>query len=440
MKKKIISILLSSFFVVSTTVQSFAFFPVLAIPVIAPEVIGIVSTLAVGTGIAFQTADDIYDLCNGINKYDSSFFDKMKKSIEKNGSIDSKGKIHVPSDIVKSFKDFASNTFTDVKTDYVNFGDLDGSYPSDVDVSQECKTGLTPSSADFSGSMSFNNYNLKLVNVSGKPPFNGSSSIYRPGTFECQLYLDDKLIYWFTTSYLDGKRRKYNYCPVFKDGTIQVKYSMDDFGDMYLNTGLTPSDAINLPYTPGSYAPSGLDGVLNKDGSADIYTPGNLDSLVGNDVSMPNATDNVYTPGKTITYPNVANPAVDVSGSLDIPLAKDTAMEGTNEGAMEGTTEGTMEGEWSNVFPPWGEGINFKPVTQNLKFADRFPFCLPSDLKNIIEVFNVAPKAPKFTVNIVTEKIEIDLTQFNVWANIIRFFIAISFVACLIVITRRLIS
>lgn len=178
-----------------------------------------------------------------------------------------------------------------------------------------------------------------------------------------------------------------------------------------------------------------------KDG---IYLPGDVGDIVGS----PGGTvwgegDNVYAPGQDIVFPGVDNPSIDVGGTTDIPLV-DTEVACPDCGLVGDhatdcpSLDGTVDPP-SDIFPPWGGGIDFTPVTQS-SFSEKFPFSLASDVKGILEMFNVDSKAPIFKVPLVTEEVEIDLSQFTVWASIIRLFILLGFVVCLINLTRKVIG
>lgn len=69
-----------------------------------------------------------------------------------------------------------------------------------------------------------------------------------------------------------------------------------------------------------------------------------------------------------------------------------------------------------------------------------FPFCVPFDLINQIKVLNSPPKEPVFNVNLFPKwensSFTIDLTKFEIWTKILRFFIIISYTVILISKTR----
>lgn len=81
----------------------------------------------------------------------------------------------------------------------------------------------------------------------------------------------------------------------------------------------------------------------------------------------------------------------------------------------------------------------------NISLFDKFPFCIPFDLVNAVNQLNAPPEAPVFKVDFkgtIMESagsIEIDMSNFEQLAKILRFFEFFGFVAGLIVVTRNLI-
>lgn len=75
----------------------------------------------------------------------------------------------------------------------------------------------------------------------------------------------------------------------------------------------------------------------------------------------------------------------------------------------------------------------------NFNLKNKFPFSLPWDLANIIGIFDVKPKVPVFDFPLPAgNHLKIDLTQFNDWAEITRFFVLIFFIIELIFITKKI--
>jgi hypothetical protein len=77
---------------------------------------------------------------------------------------------------------------------------------------------------------------------------------------------------------------------------------------------------------------------------------------------------------------------------------------------------------------------------------NKFPFCVPYDLKNSITSLLVQPVAPSWKLNfdnryfVGGKEITIDFTQFELWAKIVRWGLLIAFNVGLIIITRKIIG
>lgn len=82
--------------------------------------------------------------------------------------------------------------------------------------------------------------------------------------------------------------------------------------------------------------------------------------------------------------------------------------------------------------------IDFSPIT-NISISDKFPFSIPWDLRDSVEMLASEGKAPKWDVPIVTETITIDMAEFEQIASIMRVFNTLLFIVALIMLTRRLI-
>lgn len=92
----------------------------------------------------------------------------------------------------------------------------------------------------------------------------------------------------------------------------------------------------------------------------------------------------------------------------------------------------------SIFIPEEFNSLDFTPL-QNIGLSDKFPFSLPWDIKNSVVALSATPEAPQFEVPIVTEIINLDFSEFESWASIIRVFTTLIFVIGLIILTRRLI-
>jgi len=93
-----------------------------------------------------------------------------------------------------------------------------------------------------------------------------------------------------------------------------------------------------------------------------------------------------------------------------------------------------------------GEGSLDFSAFNDIKLSGLFPFCIPFDLINSFKVFNVPPKEPVWTVEfsktpmVGMPDMVIDMREYNWLFSIGRFFIYISFVIGLIMITRNIIK
>lgn len=76
---------------------------------------------------------------------------------------------------------------------------------------------------------------------------------------------------------------------------------------------------------------------------------------------------------------------------------------------------------------------------------DKFPFCLPFDIYNAFNILSAEPEAPVFSIPLKMEgvfdySIEVDLSQFNDIANIVRWFLYVIFIIGLILVTNKLLG
>ena len=165
----------------------------------------------------------------------------------------------------------------------------------------------------------------------------------------------------------------------------------------------------------------------------------------------PVENDSIKVEGQEITIPNIESmpgydsalgtqSPFDVQDSPDLDPSPNPG-EGVNPNPNPGTGTGggTTGGGTLPSLPSWGSGLDFSPITQGV-FVDKFPFCLAKDVGDIISVFDVDPKAPVFKIPFVSEELTFDLTEFELWFDIMRFFILIGFIISLIVLTRGIIG
>lgn len=427
MKKKFFSIFLSGFIFFQTCINSYAN-PALVLPLlpeIAPEILVSLATVATGVGFQLNNEESIFSLgrmfVDSCKSKGKDFVKDFKKSV----AIDAKGVTHIGKEFLNDCKTFFDDTF---------------SKSSDIVGNYSCLNGvpILNSNSVITGGRKYipmvsKGFGLKIVD--GYVCKENGEKFFHNG-------------YWT------------HYDKDYKLGLTIIKTPSEcrlaliahnpnayDENDRYFATGtsmpLSELNELNKSYSvpiPNSYDWGKLKVGQNVDsGTVGMYVPGNISSLpkvkdYSDVISKPGILNPPYDLPKdrTVTIPKVSDMPIDIGKSIAIPNVGVI----TNEGSMSNTS--SMEKTW-DIFPSWGEGINFKPLTQ-INFADKFPFCLASDLKETFELFDVKSKSPIFEVPIFTEKIKIDLTEFNKLFNIIRFFIMLFFIVCIINITRRMIG
>lgn len=173
-----------------------------------------------------------------------------------------------------------------------------------------------------------------------------------------------------------------------------------------------------------------------KNDKLDVYVPGNAGSLVG-----VGSSDVVYNPSLNpslnppyelptdgvVDFPLVENPSVDIDKDSAIP----------NDGVSNPDIPSNPDVPFFPPFPSFGDSLDFSPMYLS-GITEKFPFSLPWDVGRILDKFDVSPVAPKFEFPILGESLVIDLTIFDEWANIGRFFVLIGFVVFLIFTSTRL--
>lgn len=147
-----------------------------------------------------------------------------------------------------------------------------------------------------------------------------------------------------------------------------------------------------------------------------------------------------------ITVPNeVTEPSEDVG--IDVDVSNDPNPTWDGQPITEGAPETPPVGEPGlDLSVPSEPTLNFDPLKVNIgSITNKFPFSIPWDLKRQLDVFNVQPDAPSFTLNFskfpgVNSNLTYDLSfeKFNAIANIIRWFTTILVDIGFILMIRRL--
>jgi hypothetical protein len=189
---------------------------------------------------------------------------------------------------------------------------------------------------------------------------------------------------------------------------------------------------------------------VNDKGDVGVATPAGdwVDVRPGNPVvpdvvnpDIPGAGAPVIPGVGNLAIPGVANPAVPDAGvgSPAIPGVVNPAIPGVANPAIPAIPELTET--------TTSERINWEPLRLAAGALTRkFPFSLPWDLKRQLDVFDVAPQAPKFVVDktlmvlaghTIPLKMTIDLSHFDLVAAITRWFLVIAFDVGVILSMRR---
>ena len=91
------------------------------------------------------------------------------------------------------------------------------------------------------------------------------------------------------------------------------------------------------------------------------------------------------------------------------------------------------------------------PEIDSSGLFDKFPFCIPYDIYNLFRGFSGNATPPKFSIPfrygkqadgtyLVDYNFEIDFSQYELLAQILRWYISISFTTWLVLITRKVIG
>ena len=241
------------------------------------------------------------------------------------------------------------------------------------------------------------------------------SSIYTVDGKACYLIKCDDGYYRFVTyDSAFGSESDYNYLAVTNPDTGKT---YDKFADL-TNFYSVVCEASGLDY-PATKTTDEVNG--------DVYSPGAV-PLTQNGV-----VPDVYngTSDKTLTVPkSKAGTDVDVNDYGQIRTANPADV-------ISDTT--------TIAYP---DGV---PEIDSSGLFDKFPFCIPYDIYNLFRGFSGNATPPKFSIPfrygkqadgtyLVDYNFEIDFSQYELLAQILRWYISISFTAWLVLITRKVIG
>lgn len=299
--------------------------------IISLPVLAIVSTLAVGTGIALNNIDDIYDIGRIFYDYVQSnnkiTWDVVKTTFESakviNGMISvDKNILDICKDFFDSFFDFKGNSVSSVGTlcgipvlqgvDYTNFNKYshlamslyDGTKIGNIDTARINSSGFMELGKSFVQS-------LPLSDVGGYKIFMDGKTIY------------DR-IYFF-----------------YKNGSSWQWYGSSGFSLLY--SGVIGS-YVDIPYN-GTYDWGTNVGYDVND--LPLPIPGNLGDLVGKSPSdiWSGSYDSGLVGNGDLSIPNIDNPSIGIGGSTSFPNT-DT---GVGNPSLPGVSDDINTGIWATI-------------------------------------------------------------------------------------------
>lgn len=423
LKRKIFAIFLSCFLFISSTVNSFALAP--ALVAVAPEIVSVVSTLAVASGVALTTKDDIYDVVRLVyeNTPDwSSFVDTFKRDV----SISADNVIRVGNDFLDMCKFAFDNIFLDVPKSATSISALGSLVQGSI---IDLKNYAPPFEVGFS--------NFKVVCDRGgdsgviniQIPYRDGSGFFTCAGYYTNLTLLDK--YRITSIKVQG------YKTILNIEFYMLPSQWVPNGSIYRGEYVAEKPlvglAYDLPYVPGTYDWDGQVSDKVDGGSLDVYVPGNAEDLIGvpsGDVVVGGNNPPYNLPvGGTVTVPKVENPSLPVGDNIVIP----------GDSVVDPPIDPPVD---PPIDPPVDipvVDINFKPLIDAMSnFKEKFPFSLPWDFARIFEVFNVEPKSPNFELPFYNFSFDIDFSLVDLWIRMFRYFFYICFLLGLIFITNKL--
>lgn len=204
--------------------------------------------------------------------------------------------------------------------------------------------------------------------------------------------------------------------------------SADGYQKSYINY----SSLQTYDYTYLKQILSGDQGVSTGDVQIDVVTG----------IINPALDDDDYSPGDGAILDVGAAWGLEYDDITDVVIPGDYA--GGNEGEAEITYTG--EQEVSDQVESTSENtISKNPESyQTPGLQSVFPFCIPFDLYNFVACLAADPVAPSFTwrfyvPGICDEELEIDLSEFNTAAQILRTMELLAFCVGLAFVTRKII-
>ena len=398
--------------------KSYADSGLLSVPMLAT-----VSSLAVASGLVFNSDSHIYDLGRGfydyVNKHNDLTWDTLKATFYSGVTVLNNSFISVDSKFLDVVKCFLNDTFDPSYA--VNLG-----YVSNIPVFNGSKFKYIP-----------NFYSVPLeVNQSG--------GVYLPNNYSIGFKRDSTGI-WFayyspTSKLTEAKARNTSMNMFILYDTLSERYYLANYNDNGTVTTTGYLSDFSLSHITGTLNWDNVESKKENDKSIALPIPGNLGQLVGQgSADFWDNTDNLVGTGD-ITVPNVDNPSIDldVDDTISFPTVGDVP-----DVDVPDVDVPDVDVPGNDIvvpsFPNFGDSLDFSPMYLT-NVTEKFPFSLPWDIGRLIQRFDVDPVAPVFDISIFSETITLDLTEFDELAAIVKFFVLIGFILSLIFISTKLLG
>ena len=396
-----------------------------AVPLVAPQVISSLGALMVMCGVKYVDYKELNGSIRDIWET-KDFQTEILPSIENSISNSVNGIVTFGENVVNWFKDIYFPTVQPGKN--VIISDLPCYFPS-VEESKYFQSGSLPSSSSLNVDVSPSWDITYGVSVPDIDLGNGFKLVYNGQSFVYLYYNGSPIVgcnikntsnYSGSVSFVYVKERLYFMAKTSRGWAVGIDNILKLLSSVYNGDVVTSWDNVGT-----------FPNINTNDKEISIPIPGDINDLIGVDSWNP-SVDKVWTGTDSISVPSLDKPLIGVGDDIlvDVPDVDvpDVDVPGANDPDV--------------IFPPFpsfGNSLDFSPMYLT-NINEKFPFSLPWDIGRLIDKFVVEPKAPIFKVPIVTSEIELDLTIFDEWANIGRFFVLIGFALSLILISTKLLG
>lgn len=206
---------------------------------------------------------------------------------------------------------------------------------------------------------------------------------------------------------------------------------------------IEPPEVIDFPESKS--IPIGLALPLEKLQNITGYVGQNVESFISDVADMPleNFIEDLQTVPKSyvdsIPQPVVTLDENEIITDIAIPEISQGEIDSIEQTSLLSSILATVNSIKDLFAPTDVEELNFDPI-KNIAITTKFPFSLPWDLKNSINLLIAPSEAPNWDFPILSENINIDMSEFESLALIARSFLSIIFVISLIILTRQFVG